>query len=261
MKNPLFRFVLWILLVLSYLLFSYNYFNGWWYSSFGTVFIFIFSFLLWKKSFLAEIGLKIRVKTVFKSFLLALFVIAGSWLVMKTIAHRQNVIIDFIDWRNFFHDIFYVLNEEIVLGAIILFSLVKKLKIKPLFASFILAVIFSMVHFVFYKWVFYDRGNIEWMTLTTLFLVGFVRNNLILKTGHIGYSWALHFGWMVIMFGSPHLYEESEKPLSELTRFNTYLGSVEMLLISFMLAFISFNYLKPGYTKVIFSRRLPRMHD
>jgi hypothetical protein len=69
-------------------------------------------------------------------------------------------------------------------------------------------------------------------TLTTLFLVGFVRNSLIFQTGHIGYSWALHFGWMAVMFGSIHVDLETGSKLTELRPFNLYLGSVEMLVTS-----------------------------
>ncbi|HPJ06356.1 MAG TPA: hypothetical protein PLK17_12665 [Bacteroidales bacterium] len=74
------------------------------------------------------------------------------------------------------------------------FGLVDKMKIRPLFASVALALFFALIHFVFYKWIFLDRGIIGMLTHTSLFMVGFVRNSLILMTGHIGYSWALHLG-------------------------------------------------------------------
>ncbi len=78
--------------------------------------------------------------------------------------------------------------------------------------------------------------------LITLFLVGFVRNSLILHTRHIGYSWALHFGWMTIMFGSMHIYSETNLRLTELERFNTYLGSVWMVIISALAAGLTFMF-------------------
>jgi hypothetical protein len=99
-----------------------------------------------------------------------------------------------------------------------------------------LAVFFSLIHFVFYRWIFLDGGILGIQTLITLFLVGFVRNSLILQTGHIGYSWALHFGWMAIMFGSSHTYINSNMPLKESESFNLYLGSTEMLILSLILA-------------------------
>jgi hypothetical protein len=137
---------------------------------------------------------------------------------------------------------FYVLNEEIVLGAILLFTLVYKWKVSPIIASVCLAVGFALIHYVFYRWVFADRGILGISTLVTLFLVGFVRNSLILHTGHIGYSWALHFGWIAIMFGSRHTYLETNMYVSEHESFNIYLGSTEMLVLSIMMAGIFLAY-------------------
>jgi hypothetical protein len=161
---------------------------------------------------------------------------------MKYIANKHNVQISFTNWRNYYHDIFYVLNEEIVIGALLLFALVNKRKIKPVIASVGLAAFFALIHFVFYKWIFKDRGIIEASTLTTLFLVGFVRNSLIFQTGHIGYSWALHFGWIIIMFGSMHIDLNSNLRVTEPERFNLYLGSIEMLIISIIMAGLSLTY-------------------
>ena len=87
-----------------------------------------------------------------------------------------------------------------------------------------------------------DRGILEITTLLTLFFVGFVRNSLILWTGHIGYSWALHFGWMVIMFGSMHIDLTTNLRVTEPNRFNLYLGSIEMLIISIIIAGLSLVY-------------------
>jgi hypothetical protein len=238
------RRLLRILLVSSYVLLSYIPVFGWWYSSIGTFFIVLFSYFLWDKNFLDRIGLLLDVKTIAKSVVLAGIVTVCALLVMRYIAARYHVQIRFTNWREYVHDVFYVLNEEIVIGAIVLFTLVNKRKVQPIIASFGLAIFFSLIHFVFYKWIFKDRGNIGMMTLLTLFFVGFVRNSLILQTGHIGYSWALHFGWMVVMFGSWHVIPEKNLSLGELTRFNTYLGSKEMLTISSVLAILSLIYWK-----------------
>ncbi|NOU17230.1 MAG: hypothetical protein HOO91_06690 [Bacteroidales bacterium] len=248
MKSERDRFIiqkLWTsLLILSHVLLSYYFLGGWWISSIGSILIILFSYLIWKNDFLKVIGLTIDYKIVIKSIFLAGLVTICALLLMSYIAHKQNVIIQFRNWRDYYHDIFYILNEEIVLGAIILYFLVNKRKIKPIIASLGLAIVFSLIHFIFYKWIFNDRGIIEITTLLTLFLIGFVRNNLILYTGHIGYSWALHFGWMVVMFGSFHIYSDSMNPLSEPERFNTYLGSLEMLTLSLILALGSLIFMK-----------------
>ncbi|MGC9343135.1 MAG: hypothetical protein ACP5E3_10565, partial [Bacteroidales bacterium] len=61
--------------------------------------------------------------------------------------------------------------------------------------------------------------------------------------GHIGYSWALHASWMVAMFGFDHIYIRTETPISESGRFDLYLGSVAMLVISGILAVVSVYFL------------------
>lgn len=226
------------LLVSSYLLFSYNTFGGWWNSSAGSLLIVFFSYMLWGRDFLTNTGLRINWKTAVKSIILAAVVTLCSFIIMRHIADSNNVLIRPGNWRDYYHDIFYILNEEIVLGAVILFALVNRKKLRPVVACALLAVAFSLIHFVFYKWIFDDRGILGICTLATLFLIGFVRNYLIIQTGHIGYSWALHFGWIAVMFGSMHVYRETNLAVSESGRFNMYLGSVGMLIISVIIATI-----------------------
>jgi hypothetical protein len=233
------RAILFSLLGLSYGLFTYYFLGGWWNSSVGTLLILFFSYLIWGKDFLIHTGLQIDLKTVAKSIVLAAVVTVCSLLLMKYIAAKHDIQIRFTNWRGYFHDIFYILNEEIVIGAVVLFALVNKRKIKPIVASVGLAIFFAFIHFVFYMWIFNDRGIIGISTLITLFFVGFVRNSLILQTGHIGYSWALHFGWMAIMFGSMHTGLNTKLRVSEPDRFNLYLGSAEMLTVSIIIAGLS----------------------
>jgi hypothetical protein len=160
---------------------------------------------------------------------------------MKYIGNKNNIHVEYFNWRDYYHVMFYTLNEEIVLGAILLFTMVHRWKIKPMVASLCLALFFSLIHYVFYKWIFLDRGVLGIPALITLFLVGFVRNSLIIQTGHIGYSWALHFGWIAIMFGSNHTYLNTNMSVTEPERFNLYLGSTEMLIISIIMAFVTVN--------------------
>jgi hypothetical protein len=183
-----------------------------------------------------QIGLQLNLLTIAKSIILAVLVAACSLLIMKYIGSKHNVRIEYHNWRDYYHVLFYVLNEEMVLGAILLFTLVYKWEIRPLPASFCLAVLFSLIHYIFYKWIISETGMLGISTLITLLLVGFVRNSLIILSGHIGYSWALHFGWIAIMFGSVHTSLDASMYYSEPAIFNLYLGSTEMLIISMILA-------------------------
>ena len=235
---------LWLmLLIASYLLLSYNALGGWWNSSMGTLLILLFSYAIWHKDFAANIGLVTDLKTIIISLALAVVVIVCSFLVMMHIASGYGVTIQLPGWKDYYHDIFYTLNEEIVLGAIILFWLTRRKKVRPLWASAGLAVAFALIHFVFYRWIFLDRGIIRIPALVTLFMVGFLRNSLILATGHIGYSWAIHFGWIAVMFGSAHLNLTTGTIPSEYEKFNMYLGSPLMIVCSSLLAASALAYM------------------
>ena len=236
--------LLWIILLLfTHVLFSYyKYLHGWWCSSIGTVLILLLCYLNWNKDYLRIAGLNLSFKIAVKSIFVAAIVILCSLLLMKYIAEKLNVSsIHISKWIDYYHDVFYILNEEIVIGALVLFYLIQKRKIKPIYSSVGLALFFSAIHFVFYRWIF-NQGIIQIPALITLFLIGFVRNNLIIVNGHIGYSWAFHFGWIVIMFGSNYQHNDTQMIMSELEIFNNYLGSTETLIISFALAIVTFLF-------------------
>lgn len=228
--------ILFNLLLGSFLLFSYYALGGWWNSAAGFILILFFSWLLWKSDFRNRTGLGINPLQAIRSVIAAIIIIALSYLLIHHLAVRNGITIKPGEWKDYFHDVFYVLNEEIVLGAIILSWLTSTRNLKPVLSCALLAVFFAIIHYIFYKWIFDDRGVIGMMTLLTLFLIGFLRNSLILISGHIGYSWALHLGWIAVMFGSMHNYTASGERLSEPARFNLYLGSTEMLVLAALLA-------------------------
>ena len=162
--------LLFTLLFLIYVLFSYSFLGDWLYSSIGSILIIFLSYLIWGKSFLKQIGLQLNLLTIAKSIILAVIVAACSLLIMKYIGSKHNIRIEYYNWRDYYHVLFYVLNEEIVLGAILLFALVYKWKIRPLLASLCLAVLFSLIHYIFYKWIASESGILGLSTLiTTIF--------------------------------------------------------------------------------------------
>lgn len=231
------------ILFVTHLVFSYYYFDGWWYSSIGTFLILFFSFLLWKKKFPLVTGIRIRGITLIKVILLTAIILTVSYLLMNFSAGKKGISIAFSSVYNYYHDVFYIINEEIVYGAILLYFLIQKYKINKIVASIGLALVFSAGHFILYKWVFLQTGILSIKTLTVLFLIGILRNNLIILSKHIGYSWALHFGWMAVMFGSVPFWLESGEGLTEPERFNIFLGTNFMLFVSSFLAGLSIYYL------------------
>ena len=237
---PQFQRIIWVSnIVIIHLIFSYYLLNGWWYSGIGTILIVLITYLFNKDKFLKEIGLKIKPVSIMISISLGVIAVIGSFIIMKYIAAKANIGIQYTQYGNYIHDVFYTLNEEIILGAVLLFGLSRLIKVHPFIISAMVAAVFSIIHFMFYKWIFLQKGLILPETLITLFLVGFFRNNLILKFRHIGFSWAFHFGWMAVMFGSYHFYYSSLIPLNEPERFNFYLGSLVMFVIAMILAMVS----------------------
>lgn len=209
----------------------------------GTGLILGCSYFIWKREFIQNTGFSIKRNVIINAIILLIIITFLSFFIMKFISLSQSITIQLRNWKGYIHILFYVLNEEIVLGAITLFLMVRKLKLSPLAASLILALMFSVIHLVFYRWIFNDRVFLYITTLITLFLIGIVRNNLILYTGHIGYSWALHAGWMLVMFGCDHYSNAAGDYLSESNRFNLYLGSIPMLIVSLVLASLSIYYM------------------
>lgn len=230
------RRVLFVLLIASYLLFSYYALGGWWNSAAGFFLILFFAWLLWGKDFSDRTGIRINLRQAILSILAAILIVTFSYFIIHHFAEENNIALKAGEWKDYFHEVFYILNEEIVLGAIILFWLTRERKITPVVSCAMLALFFAIVHFIFYKWIFNDRGIIGIVTVTTLFMIGFLRNSLILISGHIGYSWALHIGWMSVMFGTFHYYKFNGERLTEPSRFNLYLGSPEMLILAALLA-------------------------
>ncbi|MBI4838472.1 MAG: hypothetical protein HY806_04890 [Nitrospirae bacterium] len=247
-REPLikkFENIFWLILIsASHLGFSYYFFNGWWYSAIGSILIIFFSYMLWRERFAVILGLKISKEAIKFSMALLTASFLGSYFIMNAAATKSLVKIQVIAYQNFIHDLFYTLNEEMVLGAILLGITARKTRISPVYISIGTAVVFSALHFIFYKWVFDIKGIIQPTALITLFFAGVMRNNLIIAVKHIGYAWALHFSWIAVMLGTDHFFTETGIRLSEPDRFNLYLGSGGMLIISIILAVFSVWFYK-----------------
>ncbi|MFH0943684.1 MAG: CPBP family glutamic-type intramembrane protease [Planctomycetota bacterium] len=129
--------------------------------------------------------------------------------------------------------LFQALNEELILGYVLLWWLVKRLK-RPHLSAWILAVFFAAMHLVFYRWIstLYDSW-LTWQAVATLLLVGVCRNYLILLAGHVGYAWAIHGAWNLWFFGGS--WTEHAR-LGEPELFNTFLGHPASMAVTLVLA-------------------------
>jgi hypothetical protein len=217
-----------IAIIISYLGLNYLPNHGWWISMLGTLFIIFFGRKAWSKNYLQRLGIPQKTLHYFISIVLLIVFTLLTYALIITIVNERNYGFTTASIYKAIHIFFYTLNEEIVLGALLLFSLSNKYnKANPIFISITIAFIFAIMHYIFYRWIFPGeaQGILSFFTITTLFVVGVLRNNLILKFGHIGYSWAVHYSWMLIMFGCAIYYKTNNILLSETERFNIFIGN------------------------------------
>jgi hypothetical protein len=239
---------LWIyLLLISYAGLNYLAMWGWWISAVCTLLILLFAYLAWRNSFIILLGVPTRPGSLLATIAGLFLFTVGSYYLQKHISHLNNLSIEPGHFFSYFHIFFYTLNEEFVLGALLLFTLKQKYpESDPLLLSIATACIFTIIHFIFFKWIFIppNRGLLTLFTLANLLLIGVVRNNTILKYGHIGYAWSLHFGWMVILFGCKIYSVQTGKPLTEPERFNLFIGHWYLTVIITVFAILSGILLK-----------------
>lgn len=228
-KKIIFQLGCIVLLLLSHFFLSYDFNGGWWHSLVGLAAILLFGFMIWGKEFFWVSGLKPSRKELLGSVSAAIVFTGISAGIMLFVAAKANVTIRPASLTHYIHNAVYIVSEEMILGAVMLYFLIKRFKISPLTASLAFAIVVSLAHLVLYKFYFRDKDFLEPITLITLTLAVFVKNNLIIRYRHIGYAWAIHFGWMAVMYGSEHYYGDSIQLLTDLEKFNLYLGSPVVL--------------------------------
>ena len=229
------------LIILVHLTFSYYFIPRYWSAALGFVLIIVLSYLTWKNNFSYWTGIRLKFREAVLTAFCAIVFLSGSFFLMKTIAEGNNIQVQPGNYGDILHTFFYSLNEEIIMGALLLKGIKHRwLNVSEWKISVGIALGFSILHFVFFKWIFLNSGNLNFTILLSLFFVGIFRNNLILKTGHIGYSWAIHFGWVFPMLGCAHFNKIQENYLTDFERFDIYLGDNTTAIISAFLAISSF---------------------
>ena len=224
-----------LVLIVSHLHLSYNFNQAWWHSAACTVLVLAMGWMIWRRRFFRIAGLQASRRTpIFITLCTVLFTLL-SLAVMNWQA-GESVSIVHSSFRHYIHNFFYIINEEVVFGALLLYFMHERLSLRPEVASGLLAVVVALGHLALYKWYFRDQGLLAGTAVVSLFFVAFAKNNLIIRFGHIGYAWALHFGWMVIMYGCIHLYSETGTALTDLEKFNVYLGALPVTLLTAMVA-------------------------
>jgi len=117
--------------------------------------------------------------------------------------------------------VFQTLNEEIVLGYVPLMLL--RRRCGRVATVVVLAAVFSALHVALYGF----GGHRIWLggwTVMTLLVVGVLRNGLILWAGHVGWAWALHAAWNLLMFAGTWTIVAERRELPEPIVLEVFLG-------------------------------------
>lgn len=219
----------------------------------------------WKN--LLGINFKIRDLYIFLSltFILTFF---SYWIISYILGSNNNIfkvlLFDYNQFENFkgapFHVIlsgylYYipqVFNEEMIVGALLLNSLKNRFKsINDLSISAIVALVFCLMHLVLYRFrPIQAQELLSFVTLISLFLVGLIRNQLILRTGKITYSWAIHLSWN-FMFFQNFMIQSNGENASEPRRFNLIFGDFRVMIMIFIITFFVIFWPKLRRIKMI----------
>jgi hypothetical protein len=207
---------------------------GCWVSLAGSLLILAFAKLAWPRDWVTRAGLRIRWREAVVSGLLFLAGLTVSYVLVHRAANASGIeFVPMVERSDigylFVHTVGQTLNEEIVLGALLLTALSRWCGNRRLIlVSVGVALVFALLHSAFYAFRVESDPNYGWLTVTALvavFGVGVLRNNLILASRHIGYAWAIHLGWNVVCFHSRFTVPDRAVPsLNEPERFNLLLG-------------------------------------
>lgn len=227
--------------------------RGWWWSLTGSALIVAAAYQAWPTDALRRLGLRYDRGSILVCALLLLTCAIGSYVMIRFVISQSEFRFEpFWQQRRWglqlLHTVGQTLNEEMVVGALLLGAVRRVLpRASVSFIAVIVAAAFSVLHFVFYHWVLvntYNYGTLELSVVATLWMVGIVRNLLILRSGHIAYAWALHFGFNVHAF-SGWVRDANGSYLNEPAMFNVLLGHPAALAVTTTLAVLTFLLVPP----------------
>ena len=222
-----------VAIVLVYLSFTYAPHLGWWVSLLGTWMIVAMARITWPGPWIAWIGFRIPRRDILGSLVLFAASLAAAAFLQPAAARAAGVIY-VPPWAtdafpgSYLHTAGQTVNEEIVLGALLLQAATRLgRRVRWITLSMLLAVVFAGLHFVFYAARPVTDVNFGVLTipaLIALFGVGVIRNNLILTRGHLAWAWAIHLGWNTVFFAGRFRWAGTATFLDEPERFNHLLG-------------------------------------
>ncbi|KQC14342.1 MAG: hypothetical protein APR63_05755 [Desulfuromonas sp. SDB] len=212
----------------------------------------------WKKN----LGICLQKMDLLKFLVVTVLLVIGSYILIYHLSEISHYSFkpELLNYKSFysvstpFHQIIagYIyffpetFNEEILVGAFLLLGLQRSIKkLNPTIIAVSIALFFSLMHqalYVFSSMQF--KTSLTLLTLFSLFFVGVLRNVLILKTGKIVYSWALHLSFNFVFLPGFFINKSTGEIANEPQRFNIVFGNYPMLILTGILAIASLVYMK-----------------
>ena len=234
------KFLLVVLLLITHLFMSYNGSLLPWRAVVGSVLIAVIAHAAWPSDWKDRLGLRIPARDALLSIALAPILMFLLYWAIRFIVSPQNIVFQpslslsgVLDLGTL-HTLGQTLNEELLFGALLLTALCKKYpKSHPLLLAGSVALVFSLLHYVFYRWIVLPGygGSLTASALFVLLAIGLLRNTLILKAGHIAYSWSLHFSINLVGLTALYTFENGVE-LTEPQIFNRILGAPGVVFFS-----------------------------
>jgi hypothetical protein len=242
--------------VVAWLALTYNpggRWSGWWLSGIGTVCILLCMRRADPAGWIDRLGLRVSRGSLLRAAGLLAVVLVGTILALQAIARERGV--TFTPRYaspggvpHYLHTIAQTLNEEMILGALLLLGLRRRWpRLRPAALSIAVAAAFALFHLAFYgarPASSPNHGVLALGSVAGLFLVGVLRNNLILATGHVAYSEAVHLGWNAVFLGGTFRDASTGRRLTEPELFDVFVGAPVVVAVALAAAAASFALLR-----------------
>ncbi len=148
----------------------------------------------------------------------------------------STVLLSFWILRPFFQS----LNEE-MFGRAYLIHLLEKITPKKSTQSYLMAVIFTLLHFLFCIIIF--DVNLSPIAGFTFFFATIAMNLIYYRTGNILYTWAIHFGINFTFFGGIYL-DANELLLNDAQKLNLIYGHFLIPIVAFITLIFYYKFSK-----------------
>ncbi|HEY2836527.1 MAG TPA: CPBP family glutamic-type intramembrane protease [Rhizomicrobium sp.] len=212
--------------------------NNWWAFILVTAAILVVLRLLFGRQWTDYTGLNLS-RTHFIIVVAAFGAIAmGSKMLLSFVYAAARLKAIAPDLTGQFGFLFQAFNEEILFRALLIGFVLQFVR-SAFLVSLGLAVFFSAVHFLMYRFTNPMHLALSAAALATLLLAGVAMNNLYLAFRHIGFSWALHAGWNVVWLPAAIYDASTNARLYEPQIFDRVLGSPPMVATACVVALLS----------------------